>query len=203
MNSTSGSTNPSARQARRVAIVVFVAATAFFITLAALSPRRPWLRIMVAPAWIAGTAASGDANQPTSLILLLVLLVFSTALALLAARAVPSKGQLGPPSRGATAASLTALLAVLLLETAWARPIARSLRNITGVPGDVGSEFPAFVSLRLVPGLLGFAVLAVAATLAVIRFRPHLTRALQGTLWILNVFIILACYSWYFSPHVS
>ena len=186
----------------RVALAIFVVATAFFLTVAALSPSRPWLRIMIAPAWIAGAEVSGDANQPSRVVVLLALLVFAAGLGMLAGHARPDRIRPEPPSPGAVTANLTVLFVVLALEAVFGRPVARSLRNLTGVPGDVGSEFPAFLSLRLVPGLFGFAAAALSATLIVIRIRPHLTRAVQLSLWILNIFFVLTCYSWYFSPHV-
>lgn len=185
----------------QVALAISVLAMGFFATVAALSPSRAWLRIMIAPAWIAGAAVSGDANQPNGTVVVLALLLVAAALGLLAGRAMPDGLRHEPAAPGAVIANLTALLVVLMLEAAFARPVTRSLRNLTGVPGDVGSEFPAFLALRLVPGLFGFAAIALAATLSVIRIRPSLTQAVQLGLLILNVFLVLACNSWYFSPH--
>lgn len=185
----------------QVALAISVLAMVFFAIVAALSPSRPWLRIMIAPAWIAGAEVSGDANQPNRVVVLLALLVFAAGLGMLAGHAGPDRIRPEQPSPGAVTANLTVLFVVLALEAVFARSVARFLRNLTGVPGDVGSEFPAFLSLRLVPGLFGFAAAALSATLIVIRIRPHLTRAAQLSIWTLNIFFVLACYSWYFSPH--
>ena len=189
---------PSAMPRRRVRRGILVGLLAAVFAAGVAELERDWLRVLIAPAWRAGAMASGSTASPS---LAIVVLVAFAAGFVIGCLAVPPEDGRRPGAGGVrlVGAHLVALCAVVGLELFFYSGIATWFLESVGARRALGGEFPLVLATRLLPGALGFLVVAFIAVFAARRDRVALRTVLAGV-WVCQFLLLAGSISWYVSP---